>query len=246
MDETRMGFLADVAHAGQERSCSRPASTSRVAIGNDRRPVVAGIASMRPCGKAASWPPFRKAIDEPATPTISHRRHGQGTQRRCTDGGILTRPDTARSTRPRWAKPGAGGPSAPRPDHHRRVGVGVERPASSRCTTAGRRNARTANAGRHRRHVRRGRRSHSRTWRDRTLRRARRHKNGCTAVSPTPGRRHAQGVNPDRTDRHLPRSFETAIARRLSQPPISRAEIAHDQRRHQAEGEADARADPPP
>ena len=142
MDETRMGFLADVAHAGQETSCSRPASTSRVAIGNGRRPVIAGIASMRPCGKAASWPPFRKAIDEPATPTSSHRRHGQGTQRMCAAGGILTRPDTARSTRPRWAKPGAGGPSAPRQDHHRRGGVGVGRPASSRCTTAGRRNAR--------------------------------------------------------------------------------------------------------
>ena len=199
------------------------------------------LAERRPVGRLSARPstnrPRRRA------PTAGT---GRAHKRMCADGGILTRPDTARSTRPRWAKPGAGGPSTPRPDHHRRVGVGVERPASSRCTTAGRRNARTANAGRHRRHVRRGRRSHSRTWRDRTLRRARRHKNGCTAVSPTPGRRHAQGVNPDRTDRHLPRSFETAMARRLSQPPISRAEIAHDQRRHQAEGEADARADPPP
>ena len=53
--------------------------------------------------------------------------------------GGITRPDTARSTRPRWTKPRTGGPSAPRPDHHRRGGAGVERPASSRCTSAGRR-----------------------------------------------------------------------------------------------------------
>ena len=133
---------------------------------------------------------------------------------------------TARSTRPRWAKPRTGGPSAPRPDHHRRGGAGVERPASSRCTAAGRRNAEPQMRGGHRRCGRRGRRPHSRTWRDRTPRRARRHKKGCTAVSPTPGRRHAQGVNPDRTDRDLPRSFETAIPRRLSQPPNQSRETA--------------------
>ena len=56
----------------------------------------------------------------PSTPTNSHRRHGQGTQRMCAAGGILTRSDTARSTtRPRWTKPRTGGPSAPRRDHHR-------------------------------------------------------------------------------------------------------------------------------
>ena len=40
------------------------------------------------------------------------------------------------------------------------------------------------------------------------------------------GRRHAQRVNPDPTDRHLSRSFEIAMARRRSQPPNQPREIA--------------------
>ena len=65
-----------------------------------------------------------------------------------------------------------------------------------------------------------------RTLSQQPLHGSRPHKTPGPHANPRHGRRQAQRVNPDPTDRHLSRSFEIAMARRRSQPPNQPREIA--------------------